>query len=288
MKKNTLIICLLILPFIAILSLGCENSKQISNQEFENDLQNLFNIVMYDNSQGTKSLAYNYGMGIDSTSIYYDLVHGFNNQYLLFLTRKPFIELNLKSFIVEQDTLEGTKQKIFEEGRKQPWFNLYKTSVAYYLKGKGVSVQNYEPQPPVSATQEELMEVVSKFFYVYDYDEDKGLQAKLCGGINPYFKEDLVINPVMEAFAFQALVNLLGEDTSLVTSFYQGFISEMNEKVKTMNDEKEGIVQFAKNNAYQHYKNDAGLREKIIAQYQELKNRLPFEISDLPSQGMNQ
>lgn len=274
MKKVLLIL-------ITLSFLSCEDKNQISKSEFENDLQEIFNLLLYTNNKGDKKLAYFFGSNVDSTSIYTNLVHGFNNQYLIYLTRKPFVDINLDNLIVEQDTISGTKQKVYNSAVTQQWFDFYKTTVAYYLKGKGITIQDYELPDPVLISQKELMEIVSKFFYVYNYEDSSGLQAKLCGGINPYTQEGLIVNPLVEAFAFQALVNILNEDISLVSEFYDGFVPELNLKVQEMDQENQDIVDFAKNYTYQNYERDTLLREKIISQYKLLQDGLAFKVSDL-------
>lgn len=279
--KKTLFLLLIIIMF------GCRNDNQISEQKFEKDLYNLFDIVVIKNTQGTKSIFYNFGMNIDSASVYYDLVKGFNNQYPLYLTRKPFIDVNLNNFLTEQDTISGTKRKIYEIGKSQQWFKFYQTLVAYYLKGKGITIEKYELPKLILITQEELMEIVSKFFYVYGFNGDSGLEAKLCGGINPFNREELIINPIIEAFAFQALVNLMVENTSLLNSFYNEYIPQLNKKIQKSNYEKSDAVEFAKNYTYHYYEKDSILQQRVISQYIKLREQLPFKITNLTKDEIN-
>jgi len=266
------------LAFASIL-FNCKSSTQISQLQFENDLFTLFDIVLVENENPDKNtLYYFFGSNLDSTNIYYELVDGYNNQYLLYLTRRPFLDIDLQSYLIDGDTILGTKHDIYSKAMNQPWFEMYRTCLAYYLQSKGITIQDYELAEPVIVKGDELIKIASRFFYIYTYDEEKGFGGKVCGGINPYMREGLVINPLVEAHAFESLVQLVVQDKSIHNYFSSVLIPELNERFSELNGSHDQLIQLAKEYTYDYYESDSDFREKMISQYHNKKSSLPFKI----------
>lgn len=250
-----------------------------NGKTLEAELFSLFDIVLLERENGDKALFYNFGLQHDSSSVYYDLVRGNNNQYLLYLTRKPFLEIDLQSYLVQGDTLPGTRREIFAAAMEQPWYDLYKQCVLFYLRGKGVA--NSEELPDqMELTYAEFITIASKFFYITDYNEHSGLEGKACGAINPYQQEGLIINPIVEAFAFQALVNILSEDVSLLTTFFEERIPALNRELKTRQLPRDQLIEYAREKIYHQFENDAGFKADLLHQYGLYSDLLPFRLSD--------
>jgi hypothetical protein len=128
-------------------------------------------------------------------------------------------------------------------------------------------------------TQDELMEVASKFFYCDKVLPDTSVQAHVCIGLNGIkeanWSKDYTL---LSAFCYEAIFNDLDKDTSLVWNSFGSLKKESAQKYKREISSLDQYLEKVKLEVFDRMKNNATLKEELLAYYELHKNNLAFKI----------
>jgi hypothetical protein len=128
-------------------------------------------------------------------------------------------------------------------------------------------------------TQDELMEVASKFFYCDQVMPDSSIQAHVCIGLNGIkeaaWTKDYTL---LQAFCYEAIFNDLDRDTSLVWDSFGALKKESVQKYRGKPGSLEQYLNNVKLEVFERMKNNPLLKDELLAYYEMNKNNLAFEI----------
>jgi hypothetical protein len=128
-------------------------------------------------------------------------------------------------------------------------------------------------------TEDELMEVASKFFYCDQINPDTTVQSHVCIGINGIgeadWKKDYTL---LSAFCFEAIFNNLDLETSQIRESYYFEKKESCQQFKRNITTLDKYLEDVKLDLFTRMKNNATLKEKLLAYYELNKNNLAFQI----------
>ena len=149
-----------------------------------------------------------------------------------------------------------------------------------YFEETYVPIANPAWEITKTYTPEELMEVASKFFYCDQLLPDTIVQFHICIGINGVkeakWDKDYTL---LSAFCYEAIFNDLDKDASQIEA------SSLTEKKSACEQFKKNITTLDKYledvrlDLFSRMKNNAILKEKLLAYYELNKNNLAFKIS---------
>jgi len=117
------------------------------------------------------------------------------------------------------------------------------------LRGATVELLNNAERPKFSF--DEYYKACSMFFYVYDYDSS-GFKGKVCGGVNPFLKEKIKVNPYLEGFTFTALIKILAANPKYFVKF-NNTIKQLNQEVLIKGLKGNEAISFGKQERTRHF-----------------------------------
>lgn len=130
-----------------------------------------------------------------------------------------------------------------------------------------------------SFTEDELMEVASKFFYCDKVLPDSNVQAHVCIGLNGIkeasWNKDCTL---LEAFCYEGIFNDLDKDSSQV---WDSFGALKKESVKKYNAEiglLDVYLEKVKLDVFERMENNAILKKELLSYYELNKNNLAFKV----------
>jgi hypothetical protein len=180
-----------------------------------------------------------------------------------------------------------------EERRKI--FNLYpdtlkikKLYLEKYVQDKKLASYFEETIAPINDpdlerkkayTIDELMDVASKFFYCDKVNPDTSVQSHVCIGINGLSETRWTKDyTLLSAFSFEAIFNDLDKDTSRISESY-GFEKKRScEKFRKNITTLDKYLEDVKLDLFVRMKDNAKLKEELLAYYELNKNNLAFKI----------
>ena len=131
----------------------------------------------------------------------------------------------------------------------------------------------------ISFTQEELMEVASKFFYCDKVFPDTSIQSHICVGLNGVseasWNKDFTL---LEAFCYEGIFNDLVKDTSELDESYSSKKKDACNKYKTTLTTLEQYLLDVRKELHEHMKEDHVLKRILMNYYKENMDNLAFKI----------
>jgi hypothetical protein len=148
-----------------------------------------------------------------------------------------------------------------------------------YFEETAKYIKNTKVASKISFTQDELMEVASKFFYCDKVMPDTIVQAHICVGLNGVkeakWEKDYTL---LQAFCYEAIFNQLDNETSQI---WDTFVSEKRNATDKFKMNITSLDQFlhdVKLELFKRMKNNETLKNEILAYYEMNKNNLAFKI----------
>lgn len=130
-----------------------------------------------------------------------------------------------------------------------------------------------------SFTQDELMEVASKFFYCDEILPDTSVQAHVCVGLNGIreanWQNDYTL---LQAFCYEGIFNQFDNDTSRI---WDNFVAEKKksaDKFKLNITLLDQYLQDVKLELFERMKNNETLKKELLSYYEVNRNNLAFKI----------
>ncbi len=128
-------------------------------------------------------------------------------------------------------------------------------------------------------TQDELMEVASKFFYCDEVLPDSSIQAHICVGLNGIaeakWKKDFVL---LEAFCYEGIFTEFDNEPSRIWDIFVAEKKNSTEKFFTTMTSLDQYLLEVKLELFERMKNNSTLKKELLAYYALNKHNLAFEI----------
>jgi hypothetical protein len=169
------------------------------------------------------------------------------------------------------DTMELKRLYLDKYAEDKKLMNYFEETVKYITNSNITRLTSY--------SQDELMEVASKFFYCDKILPDSTVQAHVCIGLNGIkeakWEKDYTL---LQAFCFEGIFNQLDNENSQIRNTF------VSEKKKSADQFKMNIVsldQFlndVKLELFKRMKNNDTLKKELLAYYELNKNNLAFKI----------
>lgn len=148
-----------------------------------------------------------------------------------------------------------------------------------YFKTTYSGITNSSFIKTISYTEEELMEVASKFFYCDKIYPDTTVQSHVCVGLNGVseanWNKDYTL---LEAFCYEAIFNDLVKDTSQIDETYSSEKIEACNKYKSTITTLDEYLLDVRDELFERMKNDPIIKIILLEYYEENKNNLAFEL----------
>jgi len=130
-------------------------------------------------------------------------------------------------------------------------------------------------------TQDELMEVASKFFYCDKVLPDSTIQAHVCVGLNgikeAQWKKDCIL---LEAFCYEGIFNQFDNENSQIWDTFVAEKKNSADKFSTAITSLDQYLQEVKLELFERMKNNETLKTELLAYYEMNKHNLAFEINE--------
>lgn len=150
--------------------------------------------------------------------------------------------------------------------------NRYFDETARYIK-------NPEKARAISYTEDELMEVASKFFYCDKVLQDTVVQAHVCVGLNGVkeanWEKDYIL---LQAFCYEAIFSQFDTDTSQIWDSFVAEKRKSTDKFKTTITSLDQFLEDVKLQLFQRMKNNETLKTELLAYYEKNQTNLAFRI----------
>lgn len=167
------------------------------------------------------------------------------------------------------------REYIYNSLAKDSIFNLYFMQLVYNgLEKENKTISDYKPLNKVEITEDSLINIASRFFYVWKLDKDGVPRFKICVGANGCTKNDSIeMLPLIEAFCFDAI----GYADEIVFNDFTAAVK----KVLEMKVENISLVEkemYYRNAMYAEMKKSKHLQKILIEKYKEKESVLNFTI----------
>ena len=128
-------------------------------------------------------------------------------------------------------------------------------------------------------TENELMEVASKFFYCDKVNPDTTVQSHVCISFNGVKETQWTKDYTqLAAFCFEAIFSDLDKDTSLISDTYLAEKKKSCEQYRKNITTLDKYLEDVKMELFRRMKNDATLKNSLLAYYEANKHNLVFKI----------
>jgi hypothetical protein len=148
-----------------------------------------------------------------------------------------------------------------------------------YFEETAKYIKNPVMTRKTSYTQDELMEVASKFFYCDKVLPDTVVQAHVCVSLNGVkeakWKNDYTL---LQAFCYEAIFNQFDNDTSQIWNTFVSEKKKSADKFKMNITSLDQFLQDVKLELFKRMKNSETLKNELLAYYVMNKNNLAFKI----------
>ena len=136
-------------------------------------------------------------------------------------------------------------------------------------------------KPTISFTEDELMEVASKFFFCDKVFPDTAVQSHVCVGLNGISEANWNRDyTLLEAFSYEAIFNDLVRDSSKIDESYSIEKKEACERYKSTMSTLDQYLVDVRNDLFVRMKNDPVLKSVLVKYYEENQNNLSFKITN--------
>lgn len=148
-----------------------------------------------------------------------------------------------------------------------------------YFKEMAQHIQNPNMTKKLNFSQDELMEVASKFFYCDKVLPDTSVQAHVCIGLNGIneanWSKDFTF---LEAFCFEGIFNDLDKDTSLIWDSFVSLKDESEIKHRSEISSLDDYLEKVKLDVFKQMKNNGILKTVLLEYYEMNKANVAFKI----------
>ncbi len=128
-------------------------------------------------------------------------------------------------------------------------------------------------------SENELMEVASKFFFCNKVNNDTTVQAHVCVGLNGISEANWEVDyTLLEAFCYEGIFNELDKENSLI---WDSFVSKKREASLQCKNDLTTLNQYLENvklNLFDRMKNDEILKKELLEYYKQNEDNLAFRI----------
>lgn len=148
-----------------------------------------------------------------------------------------------------------------------------------YFKITYNALSHSKSKPHAIFNQNELMEIVSKFFYCDEVNPDTSIQSHVCIGLNGLketkWKKDYIL---LEAFCFETIFNDFDKDSSII---YNSYLLEKSNSIQYF---KKNIISLdnylenVKHDLFKRMKTNLILKQELLRYYEINKDNLPFKL----------
>lgn len=132
----------------------------------------------------------------------------------------------------------------------------------------------------ISFTSDELMEVASKFFLCDKINPDTTIQSRVCVGLNGVseinWEKDVTL---LAAFCYEAIFNDFNKDKSKISEEWDIEKKNATEHFRKNITSLENYLEDVKQELFKRMKNNASLKQELLAYYELNKNNLAFVIT---------
>lgn len=133
----------------------------------------------------------------------------------------------------------------------------------------------------ITYTENDLMEVASKFFYCDKVFPDTTVQSHVCVGLNGVSEANWSKDyTLLEAFSYEAIFDDLMKDSSKIDETYSSEKKKACEKHKATITTLEEYLIEVRNDLFVRMKNDQTLKSVLLEYYEDNKGNLAFRISN--------
>lgn len=198
------------------------------------------------------------------------------NHFLLYLVEHGSGIGNKDLFAHAQDSAE-LRSYFLERLRSSARFDtLFLPVVDRYLRSQGGDLVGYEPPPRKRVALEDLVKVAVRFFYPDAVLPDGTIQSHICVGINGLRDFPGMRDLILEAFAYSAIFQDLLRPKFNIEEEYDHVKRQMNE----LRLSADPGVRLARAQGFMwgRMMQSARLRDVLGAEYQRLRDALPFEL----------
>lgn len=143
-------------------------------------------------------------------------------------------------------------------------------------------IRNPSQEITIAYSQDELMEVASKFFFCNRVRPDSTIGVHVCIGLNgvkeAHWAKDYTL---LEAFCFEAIFENLLNDTQEDDGFMKNvarYRDDASEVHLSLAKNLDDYLEEVKLVVFEKMKYDETLKEELLKHFQENKKNLPFEI----------
>jgi hypothetical protein len=185
-------------------------------------------------------------------------------------SREPSKE-TLKIFELYPDTL------ILKQKAMQAYLNDDKLSVYFEKTYQAIYDSTYKVD--TWYTQQELMQVASRYFYCDQVREDSTVGSHICIGINGIkeanWEKDFIL---LEAFCLEAIFDLLDADDSPIRRYFNEAISVAEQQYKNGYISPETYLEAVKQEVFAKMENSQELKKGLLEYYHNNENNLAFRL----------
>lgn len=152
--------------------------------------------------------------------------------------------------------------------------------LAKYFEETAKCIKDAAAARKYTYTQEDLMEVASKFFYCDKIRPDTAIIAHICVGLNGVkeakWEKDYIL---LQAFCYEAIFTQFDSDTSWIWDAFTEEKKQAVDKYKKNITSLEQYLQDVKLELFKRMKNNVTLKQELLLYYEKNKNNLAFTLT---------
>lgn len=216
---------------------------------------------------------------LDTSDILYELIYeNYNYSYTLlnYSLKYPPHEIKIQSL----EEIENVINRLKEEFSDKLFSNRdFMFALDYYLKFKTDNKIGERD----SIELNKLIDIASKYYYVYKIENDSSIKFSFCGGgANPFLKQpELSTHIIAESFAFNALGQLLiKRDFSLIRKMKNEIEPMLLDTLRRLESEitYEKKLALLRQITWNEMKKDERIKDALLEAGEQSKNIIPLKI----------
>ncbi len=173
------------------------------------------------------------------------------------------------------DTLKIKKLYLKEYSRDKKLATYFEETMAPILHPNRKVKRTY--------TEDELMEVASKFFYCDKVEPDTSIQAHVCIGLNGVKEADWEKDyTLLEAFCYEGIFTAFDDENSGIWDSFVSKKRKSGELFRTNITSLDKYLEDVKLDLFREMKQDEVLKKELLNYYELNKTNLAFRIADRP------
>jgi len=216
---------------------------------------------------------------LDTSDILYELIYGnynYSSTLLNYSLKYPPQEIKIQSLEEVENIIDRLKKEFSD---KLVSNRDYMFSLNYYLKFK----TDNEIGERDSIQLDKLIDIASKYYYVYKLENDSSIKFSFCGGgANPFLKQpELSTNIIAESYAFNALGKLLVKrDFSLIRKMENEIEPILLDTLSHIESEipTEKKLELLRQITWNEMKKDERIKDALLEAEKQSKNIIPLKI----------